>query len=512
MSRTAIPPRLIYPPPRDAQWGDGVLRMGSQASLHVAAGVDADLVSLCQRLWHAFTRETGSLQVVRHDDWAGHRFVLVGEGAPGEGPASPGQGDGYSLTVDDRAAAAAAHDDTGLRHAWLTLMQMLHVASLEPGGECFDITHARIRDGAALAFRGIHLCVFPETSMLLLEKALRLIGMLKFTHVVLEFWGTLKLDALPELAWPGAMDKATARRLIDIAREMGVEPIPMFNSWGHASQSRVAFGRHVVLDQNPRLAPLFEPDGWTWCLANPDTRKLLDEVVRELAAFAGPGGYFHLGCDEAYSHATCDRCRAAGSPAGLLAEHLNRLAETVASLDRRPIIWGDALLDATRWRHPIEATSRADQQTHLALPELSRSFVIADWQYWLKEGDVPSVAYFADAGFDVLACPWDNRDNVRTLAHATRAHRAAGMLVTTWDRLPTQLRELVYAASGAWCEDPGVLEGPAFSPIRFTSTATLLRLLTPVRGRYAQAGWLRHEVTATAVVDAAHGLAIDGLT
>ena len=56
----------------------------------------------------------------------------------------------------------------------------------------------------------------------------------------------------------------------------------MSNQFGHATQSRDAYGRHVLLNRNPRLSRLFEPDGWTWCLSNPDTYRMLAEMRAEL--------------------------------------------------------------------------------------------------------------------------------------------------------------------------------------------------------------------------------------
>ena len=107
-------------------------------------------------------------------------------------------------------------------------------------------------------------------------------------------------DALPEMAWRGrSYSKQQIRPLIELANSFGVEVIPMTNHLGHASQSRGWAGKHTVLDQNPRLSTLFEPDGWTWCLSNPDTYGLLGDMRAELIEFCGPGKYFHLGFDEA---------------------------------------------------------------------------------------------------------------------------------------------------------------------------------------------------------------------
>ena len=88
-----------------------------------------------------------------------------------------------------------------------------------------------------------------------------------------------------------------------------MEPVPMINHFGHAPQSRSCMGRHTILNAEPRLSLLFEPDGWTWCLSNPDTYRLLADMRAELCGLFGDGKYFHLGFDEAYSFATCPKCR-----------------------------------------------------------------------------------------------------------------------------------------------------------------------------------------------------------
>ena len=96
----------------------------------------------------------------------------------------------------------------------------------------------------------------------------------------------------------------------------------MINHLGHAAQSRVSMGRHTVLNQNPRMQLLFEPDGWTWCTTSSTARKLLSDVRSELMELCGDGEYFHLGFDEAYSFATCPNCRK-HEPYKLLAEYIN---------------------------------------------------------------------------------------------------------------------------------------------------------------------------------------------
>lgn len=339
-----------------------------------------------------------------------------------------------------------------------------------------------------MKFRGLHLCVFPETPPLMIEKAIRLAAFFKFTHVVLEFWGMVRLDALKELSWPEAWSKAQAGQLIGIARGMGLEVIPMHNAWGHAAASRIRYGRHVVLDQNPQLAPLFEPDGWTWCLTNPRAQALLRSVFDEQIELAGPGQFFHIGCDEAYSHATCDRCRPTDR-VQLFADHINNLAAHVEKRGRRAIMWGDPLLERAKWPAGVAANGTPSLPTHEAIDRISRRIVITDWRSSRNKGDAPTLAYYRGHGFETLACQ-NPPGNILTLAKAAAANNSLGLLITTWHRLVQSIPTLAYAAACTWSQDQAALGlGQAEESLARAATATLLRKLVPADGKFDRAGW-----------------------
>lgn len=205
----------------------------------------------------------------------------------------------YTVAVIANGFALTAADKTGLMHAFYTTLQLFYPRCLNTGNISFRAPYVFICDRPKLKFRGLHLCVFPETTLLLLEKALRLAGFMKFTHIVLEFWGSLEFEVLPELYWKDHYyTKLEIKPLIDLVRGLGMQVIPMFNHLGHASGSRECFGRHVILNQNPKLALLFEPDGWSWCLSNPKTLKLLEKIREELMDLCGEGDYFFIGGDD----------------------------------------------------------------------------------------------------------------------------------------------------------------------------------------------------------------------
>ncbi len=479
----ARPPRTIHPYPNRVVWGAGRLRLAGPVRLQISEEVAPRLPELMADLWNRFTFGVLRLEIGRRGDLGPWEFVLGKADPPKLEP-----GARYALEVGPTGLAGQAQDPSAMRHAWYTLLQLLEAQSDGAGELAFVLPEVKIQDWPAIGFRGLHLCVFFETTPLAIEKAIRLAALFKFTHVVLEFWGMLRLETCKELSWPQAWSKAQARQLVELAQSLGLEVVPMFNCWGHASASRVKYGRHVVLDQNPRLAPWFEPDGWTWCLSNPHTRSLLSTVCDELIAWAGPGKYFHIGCDEAYSHATCERCRQA-DPVGLLVEHVNHLAGHLQRRGRRAIMWGDALLEQGKWPAGFSATSSAEMPTHRAVDRLSRDIVIADWHYGVTRGEVPTLAYFRRLGFETLACPWNTPANIQTLARAAAAN-GSGLLMTTWHHLARCIALLAWAANCAWSVQQSALQLPQCrGPLLRTATAACLRRLVPAEGDFHRAGW-----------------------
>jgi hypothetical protein len=508
------PRRTIHPYPNKLAWGDGTLRLSKRATL--ALGRDCD-VEMMKDLWQRFTFGAVKLDVTSDPSLKPVEFSLAGARPPQREP-----NDTYALTVNASGIAASGVDAAAVRHAWFTMLQLLQpgddsvAASLlaarrttsdsPPAASrlaatvavsnhdlSFAVPHVEIHDWPVMKFRGLHLCIFRETPPHMIERAIRLAAFFKFTHVVLEFWGMLKLEALKELSWPEAWTKAEAGKLVRIARSMGLEVIPMFNSWGHATACRIAYGRHVVLDQNPRLAPLFEPDGWTWCLTNPRTLDLLRRVHDELIEFAGPGQYFHIGCDEAYSHATCDRCRQTDR-VQLFADHINNLAAHLEKRGRRAMMWGDALLERAKWPSGFAANGSPALPTHLALDRVSRKIIINDWHYDVK-GEVPTLAHFRERGLETIACPWNSTANIRALSKAAVANKSDGLLMTTWHHLVQSIPALHYTAACVWSKDQAALGlRQAEGALPRAATASILRKLAPADGKFDRAGWNTFEL------------------
>ena len=474
----------VFPAPKSFSESEDRRFVFGAALTAAVSGLDVLSAQRVQYLWRRFSCDAGEL--ILTEGKGGFSFAV------GDVTCSLQEGDHYALCVREAGICVVGRDAAGLLDGMKTLVQLICPLELAEGRESFYMSAAEIHDAPEMGFRALHLCVFPSTTLYQLEKSIHLAGFFKLTHVILEFWGTFRYDCQPALYWADrAYTKEELSPLVDLAKSYGMEVIPMVNHFGHATQSRSCNGRHVVLNNNPRLSRLFEPDGWTWCLSNPDTYKLLAEMRAELHEWAGAGSYFHLGFDEADSFATCDTCRRR-VPHELLAEFVNRLTEDVCAMGRRPILWHDMFLRREGLSAPPEGSyvvaNGQFKDCYKALDLLDRRVVMADWQYGYHRGYNPTTAYFIEKGFDTVVCPWDVGENIRSLSADVKKYGAKGVILTTWHHLENYLREAAYWGSCAWSAS----ERPSYA--NGFEAACLLRRLYDTKGDFLESGWRFCEV------------------
>ena len=324
---------------------------------------------------------------------------------------------------------------------------------------CWHVPCVRIHDYPALAFRGIHICWFPETPSWEIEKLIRLAAHFRYNVVVLESWGVIQLDSHPEFCWKEhAVPKTEIQRLVKLAASLGITLCPQVNIFGHGTASRVIAAKHVLLDTHPEYASLYEADGWTWCISNPFTRKYLTDMVVEMHGLFDNPPYFHIGCDEAYNAGNCSLCHE-GYPQRFK-EYLLYFHDLLAARGSRSMMWHDMLLHENdeRWKGYI-TSGNPDIVPDTFLQELPKDMLICDWQYYYpKETDGPEPSWptmkaFQQAGFDVLACPWLNRDGIASIGRCAAENKFFGLLETTWNFMqgtPNFHTAFALAGTAAW--------------------------------------------------------------
>ncbi|HHU15516.1 MAG: family 20 glycosylhydrolase [Kiritimatiellae bacterium] len=362
----------------------------------------------------------------------------------------------YRIVSTKGTLRIEAADAGGARNAMRTLRQLAEPLRGTRTLTSYFIPETVIDDAPVMAFRGFHLCWFPENTPVEIERYIRLAAYYKMNYIVLESWGMFVFKNHPELAWPGStMTPREIKRLVKIANELGVTLIPQINLFGHATGSRVNSGKHSILDFHPELQPLFEPNGWTWCHSNPEAMALLEELVLEMHDAYGRPPYFHAGCDEAYDMGTCAQCRRSDYPK-VVATCLTRIHDALAKRECRMMMWHDMLLRSgdPRWKGYY---ANGAEWAETLLDALPRDIVICDWFYsppvkGEKEGETyPTLRYFKSKGFPVLSCPWEHRDGYAAQSRAVQEIGLDGMLSTTWHHLygHQSMRQIYWSAAHA---------------------------------------------------------------
>jgi len=392
-------------------------------------------------------------------------------------PALP-EGKEYVLKVDENGAAIVGNDYGGLMRGFMSLL-----LKIDHEDTVFKIKAVTEESNYKIKNRMIHICVFPENDLYFIKKLIRLAAVCQYTHVIIEFWGMLQFDCLKELAWPHAFTKDQMREVIQECWDLGIQPVPMSNQLGHATASRVGRGKHVVLDQNPRLQRLFTPDGWAWNIKSAEVFSLLKQIRLELNDLFGDSEYFHIGCDEAYYITRNEKLRKE------LPDYLARLTREVEAEGKRPMLWMDMLLEKSIFKD-CYCVGEKDEVESIR-NSTAKSTVFVDWQYNCCDTPIPSLHSLKDCGRDVMGAPWYNERNYRACIQTVRDDALFGIMLTTWHTLNLYLQRSILgcardcgAVSFYWSEYSGVRE----------ETATLMRRISFEGNSYTDSGWSKQQI------------------
>jgi hypothetical protein len=354
----------------------------------------------------------------------------------------------YHLYVDKKGVKVEANTLQGVRYALYTLRQMTIAKRGTAVVEGWITPISTIEDKPEMDWRGMHICWFRENEPWEIERLIRLAAYYKLNHVVLESWGTFRSEVAPWWGWEdGKMTIAEVKRLTAIAKDLGVTLIPQMNIFGHAANARAHGGKHATLDLKSQYQPYFEPmAGWNWCLSNPNTVELQKKLIKELyEAFDCPG-YFHIGCDEA-NVPTCPDCIKKGYST-LFANHVKDISNYLSKeFGARTLMWHDMFIQKgdPQWKG---LSAFGTPETISVIHKLPKDIIICDWYYHKPRKEYPSLRYFNELGFDVLACPWNHTSGTKALINHSHELGIKGVLGTLWNYFyGTTLRSSYYHVS-----------------------------------------------------------------
>lgn len=400
---------------------------------------------------------------------------------PGTQIPSLGETEEFILHIGEDGIAMRARDAGALARAMSVFLSRIE-APAPHAPHLLRMQTAQVRARYRIGVRMAHICIFPEDSLRDVQRMIRLFGVLGYTHLCVEFWGTLQMDSFPAFAWQDrSFTKEEIRPLLAEGEALGMEMIPMLNMLGHASAARVIGGKHVVLDQRPDLAPLFTPDGWCWNIQNPEVAPLLRAMREELCALFPHAHFFHCGCDEAYTFSK------GYVTVRELSDWLAGLTREIVAAGMRPILWDDMFVPKSE---SAEGLGTDADTANSVLSALDRATICADWQYEATDIPVRTATYIQAQGFDVLGCPWFEEKNILAYTGTCGSAGLYGLMLTTWHTLHLHPESALIAARAC-----GAPETPwsRYSHARI-ETAALQRKILPAAGVYEDSGFCPSQI------------------
>ena len=160
---------------------------------------------ILKEFWFGFSFRTSKLETSECEEMV---FRI------GEAEAIDAKGFMYTIRVTEKGVCIAANSTKGLIKGYMALLDRIKSICLEDEEVTLAIDCCEIKDKPLIQNQMAHFCVFPETELWELQKYIRLCAALKYSHIVLEFWGTLEYDFMKELSWSHAYKKEEIRPLI----------------------------------------------------------------------------------------------------------------------------------------------------------------------------------------------------------------------------------------------------------------------------------------------------------
>ena len=216
----------------------------------------------------------------------------------------------------------------------------------------------------------------------------------------------------PELRDDNPLSEEQVKKIVGVCQENGISLVPQINLLGHQSWAEKVNKLLEVYPQFDETPQVTMPEKYEWpnedglycksyCPLHPEVHEVVFDLVDEILKVFETDA-FHAGMDEVFYLADdlCPRCKGK-DPAVLFAGEVQKINDHLQEHGARLWIWGDRLIDGSE--NGIGMWEGSLNNTASAIDLIPKSVVIADWHY---ERPLPTPAYFALKGFDVVACSW----------------------------------------------------------------------------------------------------------
>ena len=418
--------------------------------------------------------------------------VVVALGKPGECgliDSEPNlrvdKSEGYALKIEKERTLLAALDRRGLIYGVEAFLQLLWLSGDVPAVEA-----CIIEDYPRMAIRGVHFGIPPREEIPFIKRMIRyLLAPMRMNTIFLQVTAGMKFDRRPEIneAWERANRKAAlgeappvphgdmisggsyltkeeVRDLVEYARKYGFEVIPEIQSLSHVQYLTITY---------PEIAEAAEGEGRRfypdcYCPLHPESHKIVFDMIDEVVEVFKPLRFVHMGHDEAYTMAVCERCKGR-SRAELYAEDVNKIYRYLKSKGLGMMVWADML-------QPFLWYSAPD-----AIDMVPKDIVMLDfvWYFRLDE-DIED--RLLSHGFKVIMGNFYSSHYPRYTARSAKPG-VLGAEVSTWCRTDEytlaskgKLYDFMYSANMIWTNHYS-------DELRWTMDRMIRRLIPRIRSK-----------------------------
>ncbi len=280
-------------------------------------------------------------------------------------------GDGsYGLQINNKGVKITASEASGIFYGGVTLQQLLNQPTKD--NKYWQFPLVEIQDKPRFGWRGLMLdCSRTFMAPEYLKKTIDRMSFYKLNtlhlHLTDEQGWRLEIEKYPLLTKQGAyFDKKynepkefegfytqqQIKEIVAYAQRRHVQVVPEIESPGHCTAALNSYPQLSCTGKTDDIAPFFDRGGLdVFCAGNPDSYKLLNEVIKETAGLF-PSPYSHLGGDEVPKNRwkECPKCQAAMHANNIKDEEklqsyfMSQLGTEVEKYHKRPVAW-DEILD-----------------------------------------------------------------------------------------------------------------------------------------------------------------------
>lgn len=480
----------IFPRPYHCEKKEGNFVFADKVYLILDANFkNKEFIDWCPKFWNGFCVGKSELEIVFKQGIKGNAAIVL---SPDVALSDNKTDFEYELVCNEKGFFITYTKEQGLIHAFLSALQLIGPYQRATGK--FSACAAFVQDKPALAMRGVHLCLFRQTSLMHLKKMVLVCAILKCSHVCIESWGSIKWETFAPLAWKDSYEKEEFKEIISFGRALGLEFMPFFNHLGHSPQSRGITGKHVVLDQAPEYEEWFKQGGWAWNVDHPEVIEMHKALRKEISEFFGEGEYFHIGGDEIGDYVGLWEDSDVNDSDGY-ARFLNRTAESVKQdIGRKPVMWGEMFLD--RKDYPWPYCANTNEEFSFSPEKLTKDMYVVDWQYNInedKDETILCLLEYIDPS-KLIVSPWTGQERIKGRANLAKKNNLFGMIATTWGKDEDGIGDIIYSGRCMWeQDDTPYVELYSENAYVKSMMSKMVRKLCPSDGTYENSGYKEKE-------------------